>query len=187
MKHHIKTALPILLFVVLCLPCTGISDPPLTDPQKKDIVYKMYDDYKREFPSVNDISPGDAMNAMAGGRVIFVDTRKPAEMKVSMLPGSVKKDIFVRDHSKYQGYRIIAYCTISYRSGLFSAEMAKKGVRIENLRGGLLAWLFEGGSVYDASGETKRVHVYGKKWNYLPKGYEPVFFGFFEKYFNMNF
>ena len=143
----------------------------------------MYDDYKKEFPSVNDISPDDAVNAMDQGRVIFVDTRKPAEMKVSMLPGAVKKDIFIRDLKKYKGYKIIAYCTISYRSGLFAAEMAKKGVHIENLRGGVLAWLFEGGRVYDAGGETKRVHVYGKKWNYLPKGYEPVMFGFFERFF----
>ena len=59
----------------------------------------------------------------------------------------------------------------------------KKGVHVENLRGGVLAWVFEGGRVYDAGGETKRVHVYGKKWNYLPKGYEPVMFGFFERYF----
>ena len=183
MNKSIKTALPVLIFVVLFLPCTGMSGPSLTDLQKKNIVYKMYDDYKKEFPTVNDISPRDAMNAMADGRVIFVDTRKPAEMKLSMLPGAVKKDIFVQDHLKYQGYRIIAYCTISYRSGLFAAEMAKKGVRIENLRGGVLAWVFEGGRVYDSAGVTKRVHIYGKKWNYLPMGYEPVMFGFFDRFF----
>jgi len=61
--------------------------------------------------------------------------------------------------------------------------MSNKGIDIYNLKGGLLAWLLEGGKVYDTNGETKRVHVYGKKWNYLPRGYEPVFFSFFEKYF----
>ena len=103
MNKSIKTALPILLLMVLLIPCTGMSDPSLTDPQKKDNVYKMYDDYKKEFPSVKDISPNDAMNAMERGGVIFVDTRKPAEMKVSMLPGAVRKDIFVRGSVKVQG------------------------------------------------------------------------------------
>jgi hypothetical protein len=32
--------------------------------------------------------------------------------------------------------------------------------------------------------ETKRVHVYGEKWNYLPEGYEAVMFGFFGKLVN---
>ena len=183
MKKFIKAALPILLLMLLFIPYTVTGNSELADTQKKEIVYKIYDDYKKEFPSVKDISPNEAMNAMEGGRVIFVDTRKQAEMKVSMLPGGVTKKDFIENPSKYKGYKIIAYCTISYRSGLFTAEMAQKGVYIENLKGGVLAWLFEGGKVYNARGETKRVHVYGKKWNYLPMGYEPVIFGFFERYF----
>jgi hypothetical protein len=31
-----------------------------------------------------------------------------------------------------------------------------------------------GGRVYDANAEKKRIHVYKKKWNYVPEGYEAV-------------
>ena len=117
------------------------------------------------------------------GHVLFIDTRKPSEMKVSMLPGALSKEAFLKDPLKYRDLTIIAYCTISYRSGDFAVRMSNKGIDIYNLEGGLLAWVLEGGKVYDAGRETKRVHVYGKKWNYLPKEYEPVFFSFFEKYF----
>ena len=175
----------LLLFflVTLFTPRIGTGEPLLTDTQNKHIVYKMYEGYKKKFPSVQDISPLDAMKLMESDRVIFVDSRKPAEMKVSMLPGVLTKEAFEEDPSKYRGFNIIAYCTISYRSGLFAADMAQKGIPILNLKGGVLAWVFEGGKVYHDGKETKRVHVYGKDWNYLPKDYEPVFFGFLERYF----
>ena len=42
------------------------------------------------------------------------------------------------------------------------------------LRGGLLAWVHAGGKVYDKNGETRRIHVYGRKWNLGPRDYEGV-------------
>jgi len=171
-----------ILFALL-IPQTVLGDSDLTDAEKKGIVYEMYEGYKKEFPLVKDMSPPQAMKQMETGHVLFIDTRKPSEMKVSMLPGAVSKEAFLKDPSKYKGWTIIVYCTISYRSGNFAVKMSNKGIDIYNLKGGLLAWLLEGGKVYDTNGETKRVHVYGKKWNYLPRGYEPVFFSFFEKYF----
>jgi len=41
----------------------------------------------------------------------------------------------------------------------------------------------EGGKVYNALGETKRINVYGKEWDYPPEGYESVRLGFFERHF----
>ena len=120
---------------------------------------------------------------MVQRKILFVDTRKPAEMAVSMLPGAITLEAFLKDPEKFKDRRIVAYCTISYRSGKFAQEMAKKGIAIFNLRGGLLAWVLEGEKVYDEKGETKRINVYGKKWDYPPEGYESVLLGFFERYF----
>ena len=37
-------------------------------------------------------------------------------------------------------------------------------------------------AVYDPNRlPTKRVHVYGPRWNYLPDGYQSVHFGLFKK------
>jgi sodium/bile acid cotransporter 7 len=134
----------------------------------------MYEDYKESFPEVQDITPKEAMALMQSEEVIFVDTRRSKEQKVSVLPNSVTEKNFKRNLDKYKDQVIIGYCTISYRSGKLAKELRKKGITMLNLKGGLLAWVHEGGKVYDANGETKRVHVYKKKWNYVPEGYEAV-------------
>jgi hypothetical protein len=38
----------------------------------------------------------------------------------------------------------------------------------------MLAWVHEGGKVIDQKGETKRIHVYGRKWNLAPASFEPI-------------
>ena len=173
----------LLILAVLFIPQTALCDPAKTDAEKKKTVYEMYEVYKTDFPTVEDMTPQEAMNLMAEGRVVFVDVRKPAERKVSKLPYSVTKEEFMKNPSKFKSKTIVTYCTISYRSGKFAMKIKKKGVSVHNLRGGILAWVLEGGKVIDENGQTTRVHVYGEKWNYLPEGYEAVMFGFFEKYF----
>ena len=103
-----------------------------------------------------------------------MDIRKSKEQKVSILPGALTEKEFNKNVEKYRDHTIIGYCTISYRSGKLARKLKKRGIRMLNLKGGLLAWVHEGGKVYDAKGETKRVHVYQKKWNFLPAGYDAV-------------
>jgi len=167
----------------LLLPQDIMGKEALTDEQKKKIVYEMYADYNKGFPGVKNITPKIAMGELKKGRIVFVDSRKSAEMEVSMLPHSVTQDFFLRDPGKYRDMTVAAYCTIGNRSGRFAAEMAKKGIQVLNLEGGLLAWVLEGGKVYDSQGETKRIHVYGKEWDYPAAGYESVKFGFFDRLF----
>ena len=144
------------------------------DIAKKEIVYKMCADYKKDFPGVEDISPETALKLLRDDKVVFVDTRKPAEMRVSMIPNAVTEEVFESNPQKYTDKTVVAYCTISYRSGKFVEKMMKKRIRIYNLEGGILAWVLEGGNVYDDHGATKRIHVYGKKWNYPAEGYTSV-------------
>lgn len=163
-----------LLIGVLVYEAYAVSDSGLGDQQKLDIVYGMYEDYKRAFPKVHDITPKQAMALSEKGGVVFVDTRKSKEMKISTLPGAVSKKDFLKNPEKYAEKTIVAYCTISYRSGKWAQKLARNGVQIYNLTGGILAWVLEGGKVYDADGETKKIHVYGRKWNYPATGYESV-------------
>ena len=186
MKYFFQSVLWFRLFAGMLIFQTVLCGAELTNANKKEIVYKMYTDYKKDFSSVHEISPREAMRLMKTANVLFVDVRKPAEMDVSMLPNAITKEEFLKNPSKYKDVKIVAYCTISYRSGMFAKKMEKKGIRINNLAGGLLAWVFEGGKVFDTHGETKRIHVYGQKWNYLPRGYEMVMFNFFEKYFQFR-
>ena len=182
------TAIMITTTVIWMITMTGMAPKAhagttLSDDEKREIVYEMYAGYKKKFPNVTDISPKKAMALMKTGMVVFVDTRTPEEMAVSALPGAISKEAFIEHQASYHDYVAIGYCTISYRSGKFAEEMAARGVKMSNLTGGLLAWVLEGGKVYDNGSETRRIHVYGKKWNYPPAGYTSVMFGPFEQLF----
>jgi rhodanese-related sulfurtransferase len=167
---------------LLCLPYMAMGDTEMSEAKKKEAVYRMYAEYKKDFPAVRDVSPQQAMEWLRQGRVVFVDTRKPAEMAVSMLPGAVSQQDFLNNPDQYKDKTAVGYCTISYRSGVFAREMAKKGITVVNLEGGLLAWILEGGKVYDQSGkEVKRAHVYGDKWNLAPADYETLKFSLWEQ------
>jgi sodium/bile acid cotransporter 7 len=177
-----KILLPLLLLSVFAraLPVWGRN--AMTEKEKSDLVQKLYENYKKDFPTVEDISPVAAQALAARVGVIFIDVRTPEEQSVSMLPGAVTEEAVSKNPSLLQGKTAVAYCTIGYRSGLYAEKMAKQGIRVLNLSGGILAWVFSGGKVYHDGRETKRVHVYGEKWDYLPDGYEPVMFGFFQRF-----
>jgi hypothetical protein len=52
-------------------------------------------------------------------------------------------------------------------------QLREEGFDAENLVGSLLLWTHAGLPLEDADGNpTKRVHVYGKKWNLVADGYE---------------
>ncbi len=155
-----------------------------TDADKKNTITNMYINYKKKyFPNVVDITPQEAMALANQGRVVFVDIRKPMEIKVSKLKGAISQEDFLADPSKYEGKTIVGYCTISFRSGRLAKEQSRKGIAMLNLKGGILAWVHEGGKVYDRKGETHRLHVYSKRWDLAPEGYETVKFSWRDKLF----
>ena len=172
------------VLVLLCTADPVLADREMSDADKKKTVYRMYAEYKKDFPGVEDISPHRAMELLSRSRVVFVDTRKPEEMAVSMLPEAVAETEFLKNPGRYQNKIIVAYCTISYRSGIFSRELTDRRIKIINLQGGILAWTLEGGKVYTLDKrEVKRVHIYGDRWDYAPAGYETVKFSLLERLF----
>jgi sodium/bile acid cotransporter 7 len=152
----------------------SLSSAESSDGVKRQKVEDMYNGYKKQFPEVRDLSPQKAMILAAEGKAVFIDIREPREQQVSMLPGAVTEKEFMNDPAKYKDAVKIAYCTISYRSGKFAQRLQKKRIPVYNLSGGILAWVHDGGKVYDPNGETHRIHVYGRKWNLAPKRYQAV-------------
>jgi sodium/bile acid cotransporter 7 len=174
----------LMAVVVVTATVVAAGDRTLTDDEKREVVDDMYRTYKtEEFPDVRDISPEELMSSVASGNVVIVDARQSEEMEVSMLPGAIARQEFLENLDDYRGETIVAYCTISYRSGLFAREMRARGVEVLNLEGGILAWTLAGGKVYDKDGESSRIHVHGDKWNYAPDGYEAVTFSLLERIF----
>ncbi len=176
LKSWLLAAWTLALVMVMC-PRDGLA-APRSDPQKKQAVYQMYAGYKQDFPEVTDITPREAMGLLAQKKkVVLVDVRSPEEQQISMLPGAVTREEFLRHLDRYRDHVIIGYCTISYRSGKLAQDLRKQGITMLNLQGGLLAWLHEGGRVYSQGVETDKVHVYGKKWDLAPARYQTVRYG----------
>ncbi len=177
----------IVFFAFACLiaPLTGLGGQALTASEKLERVYALYGEYREAFALVKDISAKDAMQMMENGRdLVFVDTRSPEEMAISMLPNAISKEMFLASSpAAYAHAVVITYCTISYRSGLFARDLAGTGRILYNLKGGLLAWVLEGGVVYDKDGVSRRIHVYDDKWKLAPDGYEMIVFPLWKKVF----
>jgi len=152
----------------------SLSSQDLSDEDKRQKIDDMYAEYKKQFPEVRDISPQMVMALRSEGKTVLIDIREPREQQVSMLPGAITEKEFMNDPAKYKDAVKIAYCTISYRSGKFAQKLQKKGIIVYNLKGGMLAWVHDGGKVFDQNGETHRIHVYGRKWDLGPKRYQAV-------------
>ena len=152
----------------------SLSSEDWSDGAKRRKVADMYNGYKKHFRDVRDLSAKKAMDLTAEGKTVLIDIREPREQQVAMLPGAITEKEFMNDPAKYKDAVKIVYCTISYRSGKFAQRLQEKGIVVYNLRGGILAWVHDGGKVYDQNGETHRIHVYGRKWNLAPKRYEAV-------------
>ena len=99
-----KQMLTLLPLFFLYLPCNprGLLFSPsrvfasedLSEVRKKQIVYEMYEDYKKSFPEVSDIMPEKAMLLMETNKVVFVDVRETREIQISMLPDAVRERDF---------------------------------------------------------------------------------------------
>ena len=165
-----------MLLAIIPLSCLAfaISNDDSDEGSRHRTVQEMYNEYKKSFPGVPDISAKEAIEKNKQGKVIFVDVRKAEEKNISMLPGAITERELLLNPQRYKNHLIIAYCTIGYRSGKLSEKLQKQGIRMVNLRGGILAWLHAGGTVYRKGKPVNRVHIFGKKWDLAPSDVESV-------------
>ncbi len=190
-RRRLAAILPLgVLALLLAFPpiagCSGpdgAKNPPTAlSPSQRDSVdafrrvrvEEMYRKYHRDFPEVRDVTPDSLMAWLQHGEAVLVDVRKAKEIAVSRIPGSITKDEYAANRQDFAGRKVVSYCTIGYRSGKFTRELARRGVDAYNLFGGILYWVHTGGEVIDAEGPVATVHVYGRQWSLLPVGYKAV-------------
>jgi len=160
--------------LVACLASLSSWSSEVVDVERLALLEKMYADFRDDFSGIGEVSADSLMEWMNSGEVVIVDVREPAEREVSRLPNSITTKGLESYLEGHDDQRIVIYCTIGYRSGKFTRSLMNKGVKAYNLAGGIVAWVHHGGSIEHDGNPTRRVHVYGKKWNLLPEGYEPV-------------
>ncbi|RYU78249.1 rhodanese-like domain-containing protein [Hymenobacter persicinus] len=108
--------------------------------------------------------------------VVLLDTRTPAEYKVSHLRGAR----FVNfDHYEQATFAdlprdqpIVVYCSVGYRSERVGERLRALGfTHVRNLYGGIFEWVNEGHAVVNAQGPTQNVHPYSALWSaWLQRG-----------------
>lgn len=154
---------------------TDIGPTPATNATPLEQIETMYAEYREDFPEVKEITPRGVADLQKSDGIVLVDVREPEEQAVSMIPGAITAEAFAAAEDTYRDKRVVTYCTIGARSGVFADALRKKGFDVFNLKGSLLAWTHAGLPLTDANGQdTKRVHVYGKTWDLAAEGYEAV-------------
>jgi len=160
--------------LVVCLASLSSWSSEVVDAERLALLEKMYADFRDDFSGIGEVSADTLMEWMSAGEVVIVDVRERAEREVSRLPHSITPKELESYLEGHHSQRVVIYCTIGYRSGKFTRSLQDKGVKAYNLAGGIIAWVHHGGTIEHDGNSTRRVHVYGKKWNLLPEAYEPV-------------
>lgn len=146
----------------------------LTDEAKKERIDSLYAGYKKSFPEIVDITAEELRERRETGDLVLVDVRTPAERAVSVIPGAITTGDLDSALESHPDATFVTYCTMGYRSGLFARQLRERGCDVLNLAGSILAWTHAGGDLICDEGPTRRVHVFGMKWNLAASDYEPV-------------
>jgi len=116
--------------------------------------------------------------------IVLVDVRESEEQEVSMLPTAITKQQFLSRKDQFsKTTRIVPYCTIGHRSGVFGTALLEEGFDNVHNGEGIILWshledvqLVAGP---DGSCLTRRVHTFGAQWDKVPAHIESVQFGYF--------
>lgn len=168
----LKKAFPILSIASLFL-STGCIDPSKVKDKEK-IVKVMAKNISKKFKSVPQITI-EKFRQIPSEEIVLVDVRPKVEREVSIIPNAISVEEFEKNSNQYKEKKVVAYCTIGFRSSEWIKQLNEKGFKGYNLEESILGWANRHLKLVDNKGETKRVHVYEEAWNFLPQGYEGIY------------
>ena len=122
----------------------------------------------KEFGDVPQIGADAAWQlSQQHGQAVFIDVRSPEEYGISHLPGAVN----IEDPAKVElapGTTVIAYCSVGWRSAIFTRSLLKKGfAHAFSMRGSIFEWANKGYPLRRGEEPARTVHPYSKKWGVL--------------------
>ena len=178
-----------------------------TDAEKDARWRAMYSGCVSYFPAVRGASVAEllalqrAARDEGGPRVVLVDCRSASEQRVSVIPGAITQGALQASMAAAmpsgaagggeQPLVVVCYCTIGFRSGLHAKALQQEhggddALDVRNLEGSLLAWAHAQQDLEDADGQpTRKLHVYGKRWDLAPQSYDTTWHGLLGSWTNI--
>ena len=94
---------------------------------------------------IEDVSPQEAKTMQEGGAVLL-DVREDDEWEAGHAPDATHLPLAeVRDAaSRFAGQQVLAVCRSGGRSSKAAAALAKEGIDVRNVAGGMSAWAAAG-------------------------------------------
>lgn len=116
---------------------------------------KLAADVTMDFRQAKDFSATDLINAVCTSGtngLMIVDCRTEAEQSISALPGAIQLYNVTAEYLK-EARLVVAYCCIGCRSAEWCQELSGSIIadKLHYLRGGIAAWLHEGGQLIQPS------------------------------------
>ena len=145
-----------------------------SDESKRAKIEKIYQAQRNSFPRIQEITPEKLKEIGSTENVTIVDTRTPEEQEVSMLPKAITVEQFQTHPEQFRGTKVVAYCTIGVRSGMFVKSLEQGEWDAYNLIGAILGWTHVDGELTSSEGPTMNVHIHGPGMNLVADGYKPV-------------
>jgi len=114
----------------------------VTDASLKEEAHAMMLGYTSKFkvPVMNSQQISDLLSH-ADEEIYLVDVRDEEERQVSMIPSAISKETFLSRKSQLsKSTRIVSYCTIGHRSGVFSTQLLEEGFDNVHNGEGIILW-----------------------------------------------
>ena len=125
---------------------------------------------RTQYPDVTQISTQElADQLLVDSTIVVLDTRTPEEFAVSHLPRAIQISPDATDFPELANIdssaRIVAYCSVGYRSSEIANRLQEAGfTNVANLEGSIFRWANEGRPL-EREGELVRVaHPYNSTW-----------------------
>ena len=133
---------------------------------------------RTEFPAVAQLPVAELATWLESGEAppLLLDVREEAEYRVSHLRGAVRIDPIgsaagsdpVLPAGTPKDARIVAYCSVGYRSSALAARLREQGyTRVQNLEGSIFEWANQGLPVVRDGRKVRQVHPYSPEWESL--------------------
>ena len=164
---------------------TGMARRPYgedEDQRRKSEIDRMFAEFEPKFPKAPVITCEELAQDMRDNSkpLVVVDVRTKEEQNVSVIKSAIRKEDFEALKSEFTDHKVVAYCTIGYRSGDYVQKLRAQNFEAYNLKGSILAWTHSGGELEegatDGGGPTRRIHTFGKDWDLASTNFEAEYF-----------